>query len=169
MQVEGRFTSDRTAFKRRADDIRRLCIGLGLVGLLCFTVAEPKMTIITLAELVKKSDIVVIGHFGPHERPDRGGSAIPFFPEAVLKGRPQSKEAILFCNVHGDEYPDLSKMEGTRVIFALKSANCLNLAHGDRSIVYVESGMAKTVLIEDQPEYQPLKEFLKKIRSLAAQ
>jgi hypothetical protein len=32
---------------------------------------------------------------------------------------------------------------------------------------YVESGSAKTVSIEDQPEYQPLKEFLEKIRSLA--
>jgi hypothetical protein len=161
--------SDSTAFKHRAEVMRRRCTILGLVGLLCFAVAEAKLTIVTLAELVKKSDVVVIGHFPPHEGPDRGGSAIPFIPEATLKGTPQSKEAILFCNVHGDEYPDLSKMEGTRVIFALKTAHCLKLAHGNRSIVYVESGSAKTVLIEDEPEYQPLKEFLEKIRSLAAQ
>src|SRR5277367_5322366 len=149
--------------------MRARCAILGLVGLFCFAVAESKMTIVTLSKLVKKSDIVVIGHFPHHDGSARAGSAIPFIPEVMLKGTPQSKETIFFCNVHGVEYPDLSKMEGTRVIFAVKSTNCLNLAHGDRSIIYVESGVAKTVAIEDQPENQPLKEFLEKIRSLAAQ
>ena len=144
------------------------CAILGLVGLLCSAVAESKETIVTLSELVKESDIVVIGHFPRHDGSVPAGSAIPFIPEAMLKGTRLSKETIFFCNAHGVEYPDLSKMEGIRVIFAVKSTNCLNLAHGNRSIIYVESGVAKTVEIEDQPENQPLKGFLEKIRSLAA-
>jgi len=132
----------------------------------CLGVAEPKATNITLAELVKKSDVVVVGHFLRRNETNRGG--IPFVPESVLKGSPQLKGVILFCDVHAEEYPDLSKVEGTSVIFALRSEPCLNLSHAERSIVYVESEAANTVEINDQPYSQPLKELVKKIRALVA-
>jgi hypothetical protein len=138
-----------------------------LLELLCLGAAEPKATNITLAELVQKSDVVVFGHFVSSNGTDREG--IPFVPESVLKGSPKINGVIFFCDVHAEEYPDLSKMEGTSVIFAVRSQHCLNLSHAERSIVYVESETVNTVEINGQPDFQPIKEFLRKIRALVTE
>jgi hypothetical protein len=129
------------------------------------------MTIVTLSELVRKSDAIVYGHV---KLSSQGVSAdspslVSFVPEAILKGKViVGNGAITFCNPHGEEYPDLSKLTGTLVIFATKRRECFDLSHGDRSIVPVEAGVAKTVAIEDQPETQPFKAFEKNLRALVA-
>jgi hypothetical protein len=139
-----------------------LCVLLG------FATAHAKMTVVSLSELVRKSDVIVYGHVdltvaASGESP----SLMPFVPMEILKGKAiAGNGAITFCNPHSDELPDLSKMTGTFVIFGSKRPECFDLSHGDRSIISVEAGVAKTVAIRDQPETQQLNALLRKIRAL---
>jgi hypothetical protein len=144
--------------------ISLLCVLLGLAT------AHAKMTVVALSDLVRKSDLIVYGHVDLTVRASgESPSLVSFVPEAVLKGRAiAGTGAITLCNPHGDELLDLSKMTGTLVIFASKRPECFDLSHGDRSIVPVEAGLAKTVAIRDQPETQQLKTLLRRIRALVA-
>ena len=139
-----------------------LCVLLGLAT------AHAKMTVVSLSELVRKSDLIVYGHVNltvgvSGESP----SLVSFVPETILKGNAiPGKSGITFCNPTGDELPDLSKIAGQLVIFASKRPECFELSHGDRSLVPVEAGVAKTVAIEGQPDTQSFRSFTRKLRLL---
>ena len=131
--------------------------------------AHAKMTIVTLSQLVKKSEIIVYGHFNPLARgaSNQSSAAIQFEAESILKGRDAVALGIIpLCNLeYPDEY-DLARLTGVDILFISKKGQCYVLSHGDRSVVPVYDGRAHTVAIEDQPEVQLLQEFLGKIRTV---
>jgi hypothetical protein len=146
-------------------------IAIGLLAvILTWSPANSKMTLISLSELVRKSDLIVYGHLNSSAgAPGVSHSLVSFQPESILKGKAiAGAGSITFCDSPSDELPDLSKITGTLLVFASKKPDCFELSHGDRSIVQVEADIAKTVAIRDQPEAQSLKTLLKKIRSLVA-
>jgi hypothetical protein len=150
--------------------IVRVWLGV-FCGLFCLASAHAKMTIVTLSELIRKSDVIVFGHvkLSSVRVASESPSMVLFVPEAILKGKViVGNRAITFCNPHGEEEPDLSKYTGALVIFATKRSKCLYLSHGDRSIVPVEAGVAHTVAIEDQPEIRAFKAFREELRALVA-
>jgi hypothetical protein len=131
--------------------------------------AHAKMTIVTLPQLVKKSEIIVYGHFSPLATKASNQSVVRFEAESILKGKDLVAAAIIpLCNLrdeYSDEY-DLAKLTGVDVLFVSRKGQCYELSHGDRSVVPVYGGGAHTTAIEDQPEEQPLEELFGKIRIL---
>ena len=130
--------------------------------------AHAKMTIVTLSQLVKKSEIIVYGHFNPlaSGASNQSPAVIQFEAESILKGKDAVAPGIIpLCNLeYPDEY-DLAKLTGVDIVFISKKGPCYVLSHGDRSVVPVYDGRAHTVAIEDQPEVQLLQEFMGKIRT----
>jgi hypothetical protein len=131
--------------------------------------AHAKMTIVTLSQLVKKSEIIVYGHFNPLASGalNQSPAVIQFEAESILKGKDAVAVGIIpLCNLeYPDEY-DLAKLTGVDILFISKKGPCYVLSHGDRSVVPVYDGRAHTVAIEDQPEVQLLQEFLGKMRTV---
>jgi hypothetical protein len=139
-------------------------------GLLFLASADAKVTVVTLSQLVDESDTIVYGSFQLTSRANaQSSSYVPFTPKSVLRGKDLSVNgSITFCNFSGEKAPDLSKMKGTLLIFATKQTECFGLSHGNKSIVRVKAGRARTAAMDDQPEAQPLSSLLKKIRALVA-
>jgi hypothetical protein len=146
-------------------------IAVGLtIGLVIPVVAVASMTTITLAQLVVKSDVVALGHTsGTPGVQQPMGNTVAFEITTLLKGG-QALEAgaiIKLCNPNNNsEWPDLTKMQGDRVIFVAKAGDCYSLVHGYRSIIGGDGGQAWTSVIKGQPYKQPITTFLQKIQVL---
>jgi hypothetical protein len=142
-----------------------------LWGLLYLSSAHARVTVVTLSQLVDESDTIVYGSFKltPRAAAAQSESFVSFIPKSILRGQGIAvNEPIALCNTSGERVPDLSKMTGTLVIFATKQLECFGLAHGNKSIIRVKAGRARTGAMDDQPEAQPLKTLLNKIRVLVA-
>ena len=139
-------------------------------GLFLLTSAHAKVTVVTLSQLVDESDTIVYGSFKLTSRSSaQSPSYLQFSPKSVVRGKDLSVNgSITFCNLSGEKTPDLSKMNGTLVIFATKQTECFGLSHGNKSIIRVKAGRARTAAMDDQPQAQPLSSLLKKIRALVA-
>jgi hypothetical protein len=134
-------------------------------------IVHASMAIVTLPELIKKSEVIVYGHvIGPQSTSAAGSSTATFEVLSVLKGKPLiSEQQILLCNSHqNSEWPDLSRIAGNKVIFVKRTDSCFQLSHGYKSVVSETAGRVATVAIKDEPHDQPLDAFLKKIESLVS-
>lgn len=152
-------------------------IGITIVAalmLLFETSAFAKTTAITLSELVKESSAIVYGRMGKIGSSPRrpGASWIPFKASQVIKGDPSlAGGEILLCNSRPPmtEYPDLSNLRGNLVLFlSHRKSGCYEFTHTVKSVIEVHDDRAATVVINDQPDSQSFKWFLKKIRYLVA-
>jgi hypothetical protein len=139
-------------------------------GLFFLASARARVTVVTLSQLVDESDTIVYGSFKLTRRSSaQSPSYVQFTPKSVLRGKDLSVNgSITFCNSSGETAPDLSKMNGELVIFATKQTECFGLSHGNKSIIRVKAGRARTAAMDDQPLAQPLSSLLKKIRALVA-
>jgi hypothetical protein len=139
-------------------------------GLFLLTSAHAKVTVVTLSQLVDESDTIVFGSFKSSSRATAPSpSFVQFIPRSVLRGKDLSVNgSISFCNSSGETAPDLSKMKGEFVLFATKRLECFGLPHGNKSIVRVKAGRARTAAMDDQPQAQPISSLLKKVRALVA-
>jgi hypothetical protein len=136
------------------------------------TAAHAKMTVVTLPQLVKQSELIVYGHFSPSakEVSNQSPAIVQFKVGSFLKGKGSIAAPTLpLCNLpdeYSDEF-DLSKLTGHFILFVSRKGPCFELSHGDRSVVAVKDDRAVTIAIENQPDDQLLQGFLEKIRSLA--
>lgn len=139
-------------------------------GLFILTSARARVSVVTLSQLVDESDTIVYGSFQLTSRSSaQSPSYVQFTPKSVLRGKDIAiSGSITFCNSSGEKAPDLSKLKGMLVLFATKQTECFGLSHGNKSIVRVKAGRARTATMDDQPEAQPLASLLKKIRALVA-
>lgn len=141
-----------------------------LCGLFLLASAHAKVTVVTLSQLVDESDTIVYGSFEARSKAAaQSPSFVQFIPKSLLRGKDISAgKSITFCNQSGERSPDLSRMTGSVVLFANKQLECYALSHGDKSIIRVKAGHARTAAMDDQPQAQPLKVLLKKIATLVA-
>lgn len=140
---------------------------LGILFVLGFSpVAHGKLTLIHLPELVAKSDVIVKGQV-VEKHGDTYKYARMFKVRSVLKGKALVRaREIALCGIRSNyELPDLSPT-GIRILFLVRAGDCFELTHGNRSVAFTEGNMAHTVAIEDEPETQPLEEFVEKIHAL---
>jgi hypothetical protein len=148
-----------TTFARRVW-VSSLCVGLA-------SIAFGKATIVTLPELIQQSSVIAYGHIkaGPAE-----SGSVSFQAVSMLKGTaPVADSTILLCNARPNtEWPDLSKLVGENVLFLKRDGACFNLSHSYRSVIRIRDHRATTIVIKDQPDDQPVDEFLDKVRSLVA-
>jgi hypothetical protein len=140
-----------------------------LYGLVIPVVAVASLKIITLSEMVQKSDVIAQGHLraaSTGDRPAVGVASLQVL--SVLKGKELTgQSAIPLCNQDVDsEHPDLAKLAGDYVMFVAKKGDCFYLVWGWDALIVVRSGRAHTAGIEDQPTDQPIEQFLSKIHSL---
>jgi hypothetical protein len=133
-----------------------------------------KPSSVTLAELVHKSSVIVLGRVETNGKsvPKPGSGRVSFKSLRVLKG-----EALLvgrdiqLCNSPPPmaEYPDLSKFTGEAVLLlSSEEAGCFEYSHTTTSFVMVDHGTVTSAAIADEPIYQPWDVFLKKLRKLVA-
>jgi hypothetical protein len=85
--------------------------------------AYAKMTMVTLSQLVKKSEIIVYGHFNPlaSGASNQSPAVIQFEAESILKGKDVVAVGMIpLCNLeYPDEY-DLAKLTGVDILFISK-------------------------------------------------
>jgi hypothetical protein len=148
--------------------------GIALAVVLCSPASRlvAKVSSMTLAEMVKKSPIIV---YGETLEVDGSSSArnvawVTFKTLVVVRGSESlAKETIYLCNSPPPmmDYPDLRKWTGgVGVLFLTEKNNgCFELVHSYVSVVDVRDNQASTAAKEDQPISQPLGRFLKKVRS----
>jgi hypothetical protein len=153
-----------------SDRTHRAALTTVLCGLLCLASANARVRVVTLSQLVDESDTIVYGSFKLTSRASAQSPAfVQFIPKATLRGKDLSVNGSLtFCNASGEKWPDLSRITGTLVIFANKQLECFGLSYGNKSIVRVKAGRARTGAMDDQPEAQPINVLLKKISVLVA-
>ena len=136
--------------------------------------AHAMATLVTLPELIQKSQVIVYGHLDERtERSSPGASTwLQFRPLQVLKGSSSVRNGtIALCNSRPPqgEWADLSKLSGDTILFLTSTDGaCLDVSHSYRSVVAVLDGHASTVTIKDQPKAQPLELFLKNVRTLVS-
>ena len=131
--------------------------------------AQSKMTVVTLPQLVKQSEVIVYGHISSSAKgtSNQSPAVVQFEAESILKGQEAvAIRIIALCNQH-DEY-DLAKLTGHLILFISSKSQCYELSHGDRSVVPVKDDRAVTMAIEDQPEDQPLGDFLHMVRQFVS-
>src|ERR1051326_7085131 len=155
--------------------LRATSIGIGSVLLVILNVnLLAKTTAVTLSELVQQSSVIIYGEIDSagSSLPGASASWVPFKASQVIKGDPSlTKGAIFLCNSPPPmrEYPDVSKLRGNLVLFlSSKKGGCFDFSHTVKSVVEVHDDKAATVVIDDQPDTQSLKAFLKKLRNLVA-
>jgi hypothetical protein len=140
-----------------------------IYGLIFPVAAVASLKIITLKELVQKSDVIASGRLHAAPSTERHQLIVAsLHPTSVLKGQEiAGRRDIPLCNREVDsEHPDLAKMPGDYVIFVAKEGECFYLVWGYDSIIPVRNGRALAAGIDDQPSDQPAQQFLDKIRSL---
>jgi hypothetical protein len=116
--------------------------------------AHSKMTIVTLSQLVKKSEIIVYGHFNPLARgaSSQSPAIVRFEAESILKGKGAvAVGTIPLCNLrdeYSDEY-DLAKLTGVDILFVSKKGSLMSFR--------MEIGLLCTVdAIRDRLEHSAL-------------
>jgi len=132
-----------------------------------------KVSSMSLAEMVKKSPIIVYGEtLGVDgSSPARNAAWVAFKTLVVVRGSESfAKEKMYLCNSRPPmmDYPDLQRWAGGVGVLFLKEKNngCFELVHSYVSVVDVRDNQATTAAIEGQPIHQPLGRFFKKVRSL---
>jgi hypothetical protein len=132
--------------------------------------AAAEMTIITLSQLVKKSEVIIFGHIKPSAMgmSNESPAVVQFEAQSILKGKDAAEAGIFpLCNLRDhDDRDDLSRLTGDSILFVSRRGQCFDLSHGYRSVIAVKDGRAVTITIEDQPEVQSLQDFLGQIRAL---
>jgi len=141
------------------------------VILLCTLVvpsaAVASLKTITLAELVRKSDVIAFGHVRSAGSPNRTNAAVLEITSAMKGKMAIGRGNLPLCNGEVDtEHPDLAYVRGDYVVFAARNKGCFRLVWGWNSLIVVLNGRAHTSGIDDQPEDLPVEQFLAEIRSL---
>jgi hypothetical protein len=142
--------------------------------LVCSSNVFAKASFITLSALVKKSPIIIYGKVveARDSSNEMNPNWVSFEASEVVKGPESlSGQTIYLCNSPPPmrDYPDLSKMIGSAVVFlAKKPSGCFDLTHTYISVIAVRDDRAMTYAVKNQPHDQPLEGFFKKVRSLAA-
>jgi hypothetical protein len=128
---------------------------------------SASLKVITLSELIRRSDVIARGDLQPPMHSGHSGAVASLHVISVLKGESaQSQDEIPLCNGRVDsENPDLATLRGNYVAFLAKKGECFYLVWGWDALIVVRSDRAHTGGIEDQPLEQPLEEFLHKIES----
>lgn len=149
--------------------LRHWTVFLG--ALVSSALAVASMTIVTLSELIKESEIIVYGQVQPGIAGISGSSPgrNSFKVISALKGNAFRKgDEILLCNERlSSEWPDLAKLVGPQVLFISRKGNCFELSHGYKSIVSVNNGRASTNGVKGEPLDEPVESFFRKVRSMA--
>jgi hypothetical protein len=137
-------------------------------------VVHAMATLVTLPELIQKSQVIVYGHLD--QSIERSSSPVApwlrFKTLQVLKGTSSVKDGIVvLCNSRPPqgEWADLSKLSGDSILFLTsKDGACFDVSHSYRSVVAIRDGQASTVTIKGQPKEQPLELFLQNVRTLVS-
>lgn len=136
----------------------------------CFVpaVVRASLKIVTLSELVQKSDVIARGSLSATPSAGNKVGVASLKIVSVIKGKTDAaKGDIPLCNTDVDsEHPDLAKVVGDYVVFAVRKGECFHLVWGYDSLVAVRNGRASTAGIDDQPSDQPIEQFLERIRLL---
>src|SRR4029077_8413501 len=114
-------------------------------------------------------EVIVYGHISSSANgtSNQSPAVVQFEAESILKGQEAAAIRIItLCNQR-DEY-DLAKLTGHFILFISRKSQCYELSHGDRSVVPVKDDRAVTMAIEDQPEDQPLGDFLHMVRQFVS-
>jgi hypothetical protein len=125
---------------------------------------------VTLSDLVKKSEVIVSGHVSTAAesvaRPP--SKAVPFEVSLVLKGKVTfDKGGIPLCNSHiNSEWPDPARFVGEKILFLKRSGDCFSLSHGYKSVIKTEAGRAYAAALSERPHDESLEEFLNNVRTL---
>jgi hypothetical protein len=132
-----------------------------------------KATIVTLPELIRQSQLIVYGHVdaAAKTRSLAPASSVRFEASRILKGESSvDGSVVLLCDSRpNSEWPDLSKLAGNNILFLTRDGECFRLSHSYRSLVRIHGNDVSTVTIEDQPEQQPLDQFIEKVRAYASE
>jgi hypothetical protein len=130
--------------------------------------ATARLLDVTLSELAAQSDVIVYGVVVSGNEANKGTVVVT--PRAVLKGpKRENEKGLIICNVIGNtESLDLRSVHRPLVIFARNNQDCLMPVHGISSTIVVNKGLAATASIVDQPNQQPISEFLKRIRHIVS-
>jgi hypothetical protein len=142
--------------------------------LLLAGVVHAMATLVTLPQLIQKSQVIVYGHLD--ESAERSSSPVAtwlrFKALQVLKGTSSVQDGIVvLCNSRPPqgEWADLSKLSGDSILFLTsKDGACFDVSHSYRSVVAIRDGQASTVAIKDQPKEQSLESFLQNVRTLVS-
>jgi hypothetical protein len=139
---------------------------LGVWAALIPAGALASLKIITLNELVQKSDVIARGELTAATSSQHAAVA-SLKITSVLKGKDLKANSTLpLCNQKVDsEHPDLATVSGDYVIFLARKGECFYPVWGYDALVVVRNGRASTAGIEDQPSDQPIEQFLGKVRS----
>jgi len=137
-------------------------------------VVHAMATLITLPELIQKSQVIVYGHLD--EGTERSSSArstwLRFKVVQVLKGTSSVRDGtVVLCNSRPPqgEWADLSKLPGDSILFLTSTdGTCFDVSHSYRSVVAISDGQASTVTIKDQPKEQPVNLFLQKVLTVVS-
>jgi hypothetical protein len=145
----------------------RAVIKMGLLLGVC-SAATARLLDINLSELVAQSDVIVYGQVVNGNEGDK--DTVLVTPRAVLKGmKRENEKGFTICNIVGNtESLDLRSVHRPLVIFGRKNEDCLMPVHGISSTIVVDKGLAATASIVDQPDQQPISEFLKRIRQIVS-
>jgi hypothetical protein len=153
---------------RRSTASRALNLAVLVLACLAPAAVLASLKIVTLADLVQKSDVIARGSLSPSPSAGTHVGVASLRIASVLKGKGIAEKSDLpLCNTEVDsEHPDLAAVSGDYVIFAARQGECFHLVWGYDSLIGVRSGRASTAGIEDQPSEQPISQFLHRIRSL---
>jgi hypothetical protein len=148
-----------------------ICV-TAVLSMLLATDLFAKPASVTLAELVKRSPVIVRGRLETEGSsvPKPGFGWVSFKALQVLRGDASlGGRDIQLCNAPPPmaEYPDLSKLTGEVVLFlSAEKGGCFEYSHTTTSIAGARDSGVDTAAIADQPIYQPWDVFLKKLRKL---
>lgn len=127
--------------------------------------AAGKCAYVSLADLVRESDVIALGTFTP-EAPGHWWST-SLSVEEVLKGEHDVLgQELKVCSGGCPDAPDFKTLAGHYLVFLSKHRDCLILVHGYISVVRVIGDQANTAALEDQPEHEKTSDLLAKVRSL---
>ena len=145
-------------------------LGLAIFAIAVTAGLDAKIAARTLAELVNGSDLILYGETTPHVLPplESDYGIVWFKPLFVIKGSPSSGQAdIPVCEQ--SQYVDtidLHKYPGAYVVFANHTRRCYAPSAGYISLIPINEGIARTAAIDGEPETEPVRQFVKKIRKL---
>ena len=114
---------------------------IGLRWLACLTlavsgIAAGKCAYISLAGLVRESDVIALGYFEPKTQGRAGADTTTTFKaDEFLKGAVgASGNELTVCKGGCPDFPEFGRLEGRYLVFFSKQGKCLVLLHGYISV-----------------------------------
>ncbi len=146
---------------------------LALLVLICIASAaevKARAFVVTLQQLIHASPTIALVDLEPTQAPSERAKWSPTFRVVKkVKGDTAAGNVIQMCDpAPMSDNPSFSNQAGRYLVFVTPHEDCFAWSWLYRSVLYVQGEQIKTTVLENEPDTQPLDQFIARVERIVA-